>query len=266
MRLTVCGYQYVFLSQKCWMENSSITPCRRSPQRKKPSFPQMLERVTWPITLHSWFLSESRLHRLFFSFSIKAFRENLLPRDSPLVHLYVMLFCAGCFKMRYEFDDSFTLWFDLTMHLQGPLLYMYHIIAVWCCVFQEVRISCSCSGYVSSWWYLTSPLDGGYIQCTFQLTEPQKSIFDSADRWSACVYVYPVYSQSELQSLRNVPQNLAKTLTIVSSVLCDGRIMRRIYALLWPPMQTFISCQVVITDKCWCHKEWRLFGQILTKL
>ena len=68
---------------------------------------------------------------------------------------------------------------------------MYHIIAVWCCVFQEVRISCSCSGYVRSWWYLTSALDGGYIQCTFQLTGPQKSIFDSADRWSACVYIIP---------------------------------------------------------------------------
>ena len=90
---------------------------------------------------------------------------------------------------------------------------MYHIIAVWCCVFQEVRISCSCSGYVSSWWYLTSPLDGGgYTQCTFQLTGPQKSIFDSADRWSACVYihVFPVYSQSERQSLRNIPQNSVK--------------------------------------------------------
>ena len=62
-------------------------------------------------------------------------------------------------------------------------------------------------------------------------------------------------------------RTLSKTLlTIVSSVLCNDRIMRRIYALLWPPMQTFISCQVVITDKCWCHKEWRLFGQILTKL
>ena len=54
-----------------------------------------------------------------FSFSRKEFRENLLPSDSPLVHFYVMLFCAGCFKMRYEFDDSFTLWFDLTMHLPG---------------------------------------------------------------------------------------------------------------------------------------------------
>ena len=135
MRLIVCGYQYVFLSQECWMENSSITPCRRSPQRKKPSFPQMLERVTWPITLHSWFLSESRLHRLFFSFSIKAFRENLLPRDSPLVHLCVMLFCAGCFKMRYEFDDSFTLWFDLTMHLQGPFaIYVLYNCCLMLCI------------------------------------------------------------------------------------------------------------------------------------
>ena len=46
IRLIVCGYQYVLLSKECWMENSSITPCRRSPERKKPSFPQMLEQVT----------------------------------------------------------------------------------------------------------------------------------------------------------------------------------------------------------------------------
>ena len=143
---------------------------------------------------------------------------------------------------------------------------MYHIIAVWCCVFQEVGISCSCAGYVSSWWYLTSPLDGGYIQCTFQLTGPQKSIFDSADRWSACVFIPSVQSVRTPELYGTFFRTLSKTLTIVISVLCDGRIMRRIYALLWPPMQTFISCQVVITDKCWCHKEWRLFGQILTKL
>ena len=71
---------------------------------------------------------------------------------------------------------------------------MYNIIAVWCCVFLEARISCFCAGYVRSWWYLTSPLDGGYIQCTFQLTGPQKSIFDSADRWSACVSIPSVQS------------------------------------------------------------------------
>ena len=75
-----------------------------------------------------------------FSLSWKAFRENLLPSDPPFVHICVMLFCAGCFKMRYEFDDSFTLWFDLTMHSKDLLLYMYYIIAVWCCVFQEMRI------------------------------------------------------------------------------------------------------------------------------
>ena len=61
-------------------------------------------------------------------------------------------------------------------------------------------------------------------------------------------------------------RTLSKTLTIVSLFLCDDLIMRCFYALLWPPMQTFIRCQVVITDKCWCHKEWPLFGQILTKL
>ena len=71
---------------------------------------------------------------------------------------------------------------------------MYYIIAVWCCVFLEARISCSCAGYVSSWWYLTSPLDGGYIQCTFRLTGPQKSILDSADRWSGCVCIPSVQS------------------------------------------------------------------------
>ena len=83
MRLTVCGYQYVFLSQECWMENSSITPCRRSPQRKKPSFPQMLERVTWPITLHSWFLSESRPYRLFFHFPEKHFEKTFCQGIRP---------------------------------------------------------------------------------------------------------------------------------------------------------------------------------------
>ena len=136
------------------------------------------------------------------------------------------------------------------------------------CISRSGDISCSFAGYVSSWWYLTSPLDGGYIQCTFQLTGPQKSIFDSADRWSACVCMYTQCTVSQdSRAWGTRLRTLSKTLlTIVRLFLCDDRISRRIYALLWPPMQTFISCQVVITDKCWCHKEWRLFGQILTKL
>ena len=70
-----------------------------------------------------------------FSFSRKEFRENLLPRDSPLVHFYVMLFCAGCFRMRDEFDDSFTLWFDLTMHLQGPFaIYVLYNCCLMLCI------------------------------------------------------------------------------------------------------------------------------------
>ena len=118
-----------------------------------------------------------------------------MPTDSPLVHFYVMLFCAGCFRMRYEFDDSFTLWFDLTMHLQGPFaIYVLYNCCLMLCIPRSEDISCSFAGYVSSWWYLTSPLDGGYIQCTFQLTGPQKSIFDSADRWSACVSIPSVQS------------------------------------------------------------------------
>ena len=151
---------------------------------------------------------------------------------------------------------------------------MYHIIAVWCCVFQEVRISCSCSGYVSSWWYLTSPLDGGYIQCTFQLTGPQKSILDSADRWSACVCIPSVQSvrtpelkerSSELcQRLWRLWAQFCATVELWGAfmpfcgLLCKHSLVVKLSSLI----SVDVTRNGVSLDESWQNSETNSCGQV----
>ena len=117
-----------------------------------------------------------------------------MPRDSPLVHFYVMLFCAGCFRMRYEFDDSFTLWFDLTMHLQGPFaIYVLYNCCLMLCIprSEDILLFCKlCELMVIS----DQPIRWWVHSMYFSADRAQKSIFDSADRWSACKSIPSVQS------------------------------------------------------------------------